>query len=405
MYDTAGGKGFLDGVGILDLAVKEGCFCTRTLADLGARVIKVEKPRIDPADRDHLSAENLAGEKDLLRRGYFDAGKRSITLDLESGNGRDVVALLVRRSDVVVEDFGPGYLDSFSLGFEDLRGINPGIILASISPFGKTGPHSDYRSCGLATEASGGQVYVGGLLASKPLGIYGGQSHYTASLFGAISILLALRRRRLTGKGSHIDISAQEAVASTLDHVLVRYFADGIIGRRQGSLSWNHTAFIVPCKDGHVHLNIATQWATLVEWMDSEGMAGDLTEVEWSDETYRFEHVDHIMELLGKWAGCHSRDELFELGQAMRFPWAPVLSPLEVLESPQLRERGFFFESSLGKSRKRVLYPGAPYRYDGSGMDTTRRAPMSGENNEEIYCGELGMSRDEMKRLSSIKVI
>ena len=119
---------------------------------------------------------------------------------------------------------------------------------------------------------------VSGSPSTPPLKPYGEQSFYTASLFAAIGILLALRRRTRTGKGEHLDISIQEAVVSTLDHVLVRYFSEGVIPGRQGSLHWNRSFFISPCQDGHILLNTSQGWETLVEWMASEGMAGDLRE-------------------------------------------------------------------------------------------------------------------------------
>jgi crotonobetainyl-CoA:carnitine CoA-transferase CaiB-like acyl-CoA transferase len=248
-------------------------------------------------------------------------------------------------------------------------------------------------------------MYVSGSPSGPPLKPFGEQSYYSASLFAAISILLALRKRGQSGKGEHIDISSQEAVASTLDHVMVRYFYDRIIPKRQGNSSWNHASFILPCKDGHIYLTISTGWETLIEWIASEGMAGDLVDERWKDEEYRLMNVDHVIDILQRWTQTHSSWELFELGQSMRFPWGPIYSPEEVLENPQLRERGFLIDvnhSEIGASFK---YPGIPYQMSSTSSDRWKRAPFLGEDNVQIYQGELGFSDEELQRLSSLNVI
>ncbi len=172
-----------------------------------------------------------------------------------------------------------------------------------------------------------------------------------------MGILLALTKRRRTGKGEHVDISLQEAVAGTLDHVLVRYFYDRVIPKRQGNLSWNRSSFVLPCKDGHMQINIASQWDTLVEWVAAEGTAEDLTDEKWKDEDYRNRHVDHIMDVLQKWTLTHTAAELFEVAQAMRFPWAPVARPEHVLSSPQLLARDFFCHMDHPELESSALCP------------------------------------------------
>jgi crotonobetainyl-CoA:carnitine CoA-transferase CaiB-like acyl-CoA transferase len=209
----------------------------------------------------------------------------------------------------------------------------------------------------------------------------------------------------LTGRGEHIDISSQECVASTLDHVLVRYFYDHVIPGRQGNVSWNNGSFILPCKDGHIHLTVSTQWETLVEWMAAEGMAEDLTGEKWKDEAYRLKNIDHVMRILQRWTRTHTVQELFELGQTIRFPWAPVSSPEDVLQSPQLKARAFFWDVDHPELGTTLKYPGAPYKLCPPFEKKWKRAPLVGEDNVNIYEGELGLSAEGCKRLSSNKVI
>ncbi len=240
---------FLEEIRVLDLADEKTSFCTKLLADSGAQVIKIEKPGGDPSRMMGPFGESLPQSEKSLFFLYNNTNKLSITLNLEHEEGRKIFRHLLKRADVVVETFPPGYLQSLGLGFVALKEINPKLIMISVTGFGATGPLNQYKSCDLVASASGGAMYVSGL-PSAPLKPYGEQSYYTASLFAAIAILLALRKRVRTGQGEHIDISLQEVVISTLEHVMVRYFYEKIIFQSQGSLHWNFSFCILPCKDG-----------------------------------------------------------------------------------------------------------------------------------------------------------
>jgi crotonobetainyl-CoA:carnitine CoA-transferase CaiB-like acyl-CoA transferase len=397
--------GLLKGIQILDLADEKASFCSKLLADMGAYVIRVEKPGGDSSRWiGPFWGDSPHPERSLFFY-YNNTNKLGITLNLEHHAGQEIFRRLVKRTDIIVETFTPGYLKEIGLGFEVLNGINPKLILVSVSGFGQDGPRSKYKSCDIVASAFGGQMYVSGSPTAPPLQPFGEQPYYTASLFAAIGILLALRRRVHNGKGEHIDISLQEAVASTLDHILVRYFYEKIIPQRQGNLHWNNSFCILPCKDGHILMTLFQQWETLVEWMDSDGMAEDLRDEEWSEEGYRLRHFDHIIEVLQRWTRTHSTNELFELGQLMRFPWAPVHSPREVLDSPQLKARRFFVDLDHPEIDPSPQYPGAPYKFSYSSFDRWRRAPLIGEDNVQIYQKELGLSEIELKRLSSMNAI
>ncbi len=290
-------QGALSGYRVLDLTDERGRLCCRLLADMGAEVVRVEKP-------------------EALKR-------------------------LVETADVLVENFVPGYLPSLGLGYAQLAQLNPRLVMASITPFGQSGPYRDYKSCDIVASALGGQMYVCGEPSSPPLKPFGNQSYYLGSLLAAIGVLLALWHRRSSGKGQHIDVSLQECVASALDHVLVRYFYQRAVSKRRGSLYWNGAFNVFACKDGYILLSLFHQWETLVEWLASEGMAEDLTHKKWLDRDYRFKHLDHVIEVLTRWTKNHAVAELVEKGQAMRFPWAEVVSISKLLSSPQLKARNF----------------------------------------------------------------
>ncbi|MBN1160761.1 MAG: CoA transferase [Dehalococcoidales bacterium] len=283
MYEKPG-IATLAGYSVLDLTDEKGSLCVKLLSGMGADVIR---------------------------------------LNLEKKRERNRLRSLIKKADFLIETFQPGYLASLGMGYKDLAKINPRLVMVSITHFGQSGPYRDLKSSDLINQALGGWLSVTGE-ATKPLKLCGEQSYNTASLFAVNGILLALRQTHNTGKGQHIDISIMECVAATLDHVLPRYFYGGVVAERQGSCHWNNAFDILPCRDGYIMVSLHQHWDTLVEWLASEGMAEDLTDARWKDREERNRHIDHILQVLGKWTSTHRVDELVEKGQLMRFPWAGV---------------------------------------------------------------------------------
>jgi benzylsuccinate CoA-transferase BbsE subunit len=401
MNVTSENDSVLRGIRVLDLADEKTSFCSKLLAGMGACVIKVEKPGGDTSRNIGPFWKDLPHPERSLSFWYHNTNKLGITLNLKKSAGREIFCRLVKRTDIVVETFPPGYLKELGLGFEVLRDINPRLILASVTGFGQNGPRKHCKSCDLVASAMGGQMYVSGSPSTPPIKPFGEQCYYSASLFAAIGILLALRKRRKSGTGDHIDISLQEAVVSTLEHVMVRHFYDHIIPTRQGSLYWNKEFCIMPCKDGFILVTLSQQWETLFEWMDSEGMAGDLMDKKWADEQYRLQHLDHIIKLVKRWTQTHTTHELFETGQLMGFPWAPVASPKDVIDCPQLKARGFFVPIDHPEFQICMNYPRLPYQCVSTILPKWKRAPLIGEDNARIFQRELGLSKKEIHRLSS----
>jgi len=394
------GENALTGLRVLDLADEKASFCSKLLGDMGAEVTKVERPGGDTSRWIGPFWRNIPHPEKSLSFWYNNTSKLGVTLNLEGKEGREVFRRLSQRTNVIVETFPPGYLVGLGLGYEALSETNPGLILASVTGFGQNGPYREYKSCDIVASALGGQMHVCGASDTPPLKPYGQQAYYIASLFAAIGILLALRERKQSGRGQHIDISLQEAVAASLEHVMVRYFHEGVVSQRQGSRHWNSSFCLLPCKDGYIALSPLMQWETLVEWLDSEGMASDLTADRWQEEEYRIQHLDHILKVLKRWTKTHTTTELFELGQLMHFPWAPVASPKEVLSSPQLKARGFFVTVAHPKANTYFTYPGAPYRFSRSAWNIHRRAPLIGEHNIKVYHQELGFPKKKLDELS-----
>jgi len=381
----------LPGYRVLDLTDEKGMHCSRLLADMGAEVSRIERAAGGSARTPFIIANNL--------------GKRSVTLNLEVKPGQELLRRLVKTADVIVESYPPGYLESLGLGYPELSRLNPRLVMASITGFGQSGPYRDCKADDMVASALGGQMSICGEPQLPPLKPFGHQAYYSACLFGAIGIMLALRHRYDSGKGQHLDISIQECVAATLDHVLVRYFYQGDVAKRQGSLHWNNAFRIFPCRDGYILLSLFRQWQTLVAWLDDEGMAEDLTDQRWLDREKQLAEREHIIQVLERWAKSHTVAELVEKGQAMRFPWAAVSSISELVENPQLKERHFFIEIEHPESGQKLKFPGAPCQLSRSSWQVGTRVPAHGEHNMEVYQGELELSESEIDALTKERVI
>ncbi len=390
---------------VLDLADERGSFCSKLLAELGATVIKLEKPGGDSSRiRSPLSFF------------YNNTNKLGVVLDLQTAEGKRAFDALTRRADVIIETYDPGSLESLIVLPRRLHRLNPRLVHLSITPFGRTGPRRNYRSCDAVASAFGGQMYVSGTPADPPSTLSGCQSYYTASLFGAVAILLRLKKRMITGKGGYFDLSIQEAVVSTLDRVFLDYFHYGRIARR-GEVDPGEGFSILPCWDGYVQITILRNWETLLELMASEGMAGDLLEEKWGNAAFREQHIDHIAGTVEKWVKRHSKREILELGQSMRFPWASVDSTAEVLRNPQLESRDFFANSFLFEGGISAVSPGLPYKSSSYAPVLPKPAPLAGEHTQLVldrYGSEKireenlpsgGIRRADEKILKGIRVL
>lgn len=267
---------------------------------------------------------DLTDEKgELAIRLLSDMGAGVTRLNLENREERAGLPKLVKKADILIETFPPGYLPSLGLGYDTLSKLNPRLIIASITHFGQTGPYKNYKSSDLVNQALGGWLSVTGE-AEAPLKLYGNQAYHTASLFAVNGILLALWQRNITGRGQYIDISIMECVAATLDHVLPQYFYNGVVAGRQGSRHWNNAFDVLPCSDGYILISLHQHWETLVEWLASGGMAEDLVDAKWQDREKRNRDVDHILKVLEKWTLHHTAKEMEEKAQLMHFPWAEI---------------------------------------------------------------------------------
>ncbi len=383
-------------------------FCAKLLADLGAEVIKVERPQRGDVAR---SYGPFQGDVPHLERSglflYLNTNKLGITLSPTSSEGAKIIKELVAESDVFVESNPPGVMKQLGLDYQSLRQINPQIVVTSITPFGQTGPYSDYRAFNLNTWHAGGLGYVwreryleDGI--GPPLKGAGTLADFHTGVSAVVATMCAIIRRDFTGGGQHIDVSAQECMASVLGSVFATLQMTGqIVGRGADVRS----AMMQPmlCKDGSVQLTgrEEAQWQALVDAMGNP---------EWAEEDWcqtrqsRAENADVLRLLMAEWTLAHTKDEIVESIQSRRAPASMVKDMGDVVNDRHLRSRDFFVAADHPETGV-VEYPSAPHKLSETPWSIRRPAPLLGEHNEEIYSDRLKYSREQLVEFREAGVI
>ena len=398
----------LEGCRVLDLSGPSGVYCGKLLADMGAEVIKVEPPGGDPMRRIGPFVHDEPHPERSIHWLHFNTNKRSITLDITNSEGAVLCQRLALKADVILETFRPGFLDSVGLGYEHLSSLNSGLVYISITPFGQTGPYKDYLASDLVGLAMGGYMFVTGWPRTPPTRLWGSQAYHIASNRAFIGALVALYHRLNTGEGQQVEISMQEAVAATTEHVNMTYIYTGVPAIRCGFRHGGQFVATWKCQDGYASIscNSRRAWDDLRSWMAEDGMAGDLVDEKYDDHfILRGEHSGHIEKIIQSWAMLHTRQEITDRGQRAHHPWGPALTGAEVLDNPQLWDRGFLIEVEYPEIGNTFVHPGAPFKLPASPWKLRTTAPRIGQHNDEVYREGLGLSSEELETLAAAGVI
>jgi crotonobetainyl-CoA:carnitine CoA-transferase CaiB-like acyl-CoA transferase len=407
--------GMLEPYRVLDLTDEKGLFCGKILADLGAEVIQIEKPGGNPARSIPPFFGDVVDPERSLFWLAFSAGKKSITLNLDTEAGKDIFKRLAGTADFVIESFPAGYLEETGLGYETLAKTNQQLIMASITPFGQTGPYKDYKAGDLIASAMGGMVYCTGEPDRPPVRISADQAYCQVSVHAAIGALLALHNRAATGQGQHVDVSMQTSMVRTLHTQLPYWEYSKLIVQRSGIWRFRggvSTREIWPCKDGFVSWMFfggpvgMQQMRKMVEWMESKGRADSLsTEVkDWAtvDLTkIASEKVKSWEKIIGDFLLARSKEELYQEALEKRIPLTPLNDISDVIEDEQLTARDFWVDIDQAELGTSLHYPGSFFltTEEECVPKVKRRAPLIGEHNTEIYIGELGFNENELTSL------
>ncbi|MFC1815149.1 CaiB/BaiF CoA transferase family protein [Thermodesulfobacteriota bacterium] len=401
-------SGPLTGIRVLDLADEKGLYCAKLLGDLGSDVIKIEPPGGDPARNIGPFLKDQQHKEKSLYWFHFNTNKRSITLNLQTIDGKELFKKLASKADIIVETFAPGVMDDMGIGWKILSKANSCLILASITPFGQKGPWKNYKASDLIGSAIGGVLDTCGWPDKAPEKICGSQAYNMASVQATVGILMAFYQRTKTQKGRHIDISMHASLPVNLMSNVPIYERTGQIRTREGDRHSDAAHGIFPCQDGYIDFRLRFQrWNNFLEWLDTDAMAGELKEEKWKDHWYRQrpENMQKIDERFREFLAKHTKKELYEDGQKRGFEIAPVNTVREVAESVQLRERGYFVPVEHPELGVTLEYLGPPFRLSLTPWKIRRRAPLLGEHNEAIYKNELGLNQQELISLAQAGII
>src|SRR5438552_733341 len=378
-----------------------GAFCTKLFAQFGADVITLEPLSGHPLRRNGPFAADRPHRETGAMWLYLGAGKRSATLDIAARTGQSLFQRMVEEANLIVEDYPPGKIDELGLGFDALRRIVRRIVLVSVTPFGQDGPRAGWKATNLTSFASGGQMSLTGDPDREPLVAGGQQAEYQAGLQAFAAAAVAAFNADALEVPQHIDISAQECMASALELYLPwwAYLKRDIAKRRGNVLSAMVGVF--PAKDGFLGLHIMPRnWPWFVKAIGRPELIED---ERFKDAHSRLQNNDELEAIVYEWASRQDPREAYQAAGAARTPIAFVHTIRDLFESEQLRSRDFFQRLEHPVSGE-ITLPGPPFRMS-EVQSRLGRVPLLGEHNEQLYCEEMGLSRRDLARLRAAEVI
>ncbi|MFP1632816.1 CaiB/BaiF CoA transferase family protein [Zhengella sp. ZM62] len=391
---------FLKGIRFTDLTwAGAGPFCTKIFSDFGADVIKIESTtRLDSVRTGGPFKDRKFG---LNRSGYFasrNSGKKSVVLDVKSPMGREQVHDLVRNSDVVSNNFGPGAMDRMGLSYEAVRAIKPDIVYLSMPMYGESGPRAELLGVGMTISAVTGLMWSTGYRPGDPVGPGTHYPDHAANPYhAAFAVLAALRRRRLTGLGAKIDLSQVESTINFIGAEVVRCAMEGSDRPQTGNASDEaapHGIYRCAGDDDWIAVTATTddEWSRLAGILGAGGLEGFATTAE------RVSRSEELDRMVSDWAAARDVESAVSVLRAAGVPAAVVASSRYLVEQDaQLAARGYWQRvehPELGNS----LYASPPYRIDGERVDLSR-PPLLGEHTREVLSTLLGRTEQELDDL------
>jgi len=387
--------GALAGLTVLDLSrVLSGPFATMTLADLGADVVKIEQP--GTGDDTRQWGPPFQGDE----AAYFlsvNRNKRSLAVDLKSADGLALVRDLARRADVVVENFRPGTAARLGLGYDDLAAENPGLVYASISGYGQTGPDSHRAGYDAIAQARSGIMSVTGEADGPPVRVGVSSADLVAGMWAVIGILAALRERDRSGQGQWVDISLLDGSVSWLTYVASGYFATGTRPPRYGSAHPTIAPYQgFATKDGDLMLAVGND-AIWRRFASVAGRADLLEDPRFTTNPLRVEHRDELLPLVADAMAARTSVEWVEVLDAAGVPVGPIQTVDEVVTDPQVLARGMIGEVKHPTAGT-VRTIGCPVRLTATPPQVRTAPPLLGQHTDDVLA-ELGVDQERLVAL------
>jgi benzylsuccinate CoA-transferase BbsE subunit len=412
--------GPLAGLRVLELANETGQFCGKLLGDLGADVVKIEPPGGEPCRRIGPFLDDVPHPERSLSFWYYNTSKRAITLNLETADGRALFRRLAVGADVLLETFRPGYLAALGLDHAALQPQNAALVTCSLTPFGQTGPWRDYLSSDLLHLAAGGEMASSGYdeadaPEAPPIAPGGGNAWHTGCHYAYMAVMAALVHRTVSGQGQYIDVSIHDACSLTTEAQIANYIYRGEVLRRQTGR--HHAAAPTPrtqfrAGDGNYVCALVggrlnpKYVGELADLLGAYGMAGDLKDPKYRDPAVIAANTAHIIDdLVANFIASRPAEEIYHAAQERGFTWGAVRAPEQLVDDPHLHDRGFWKQVAHPELGREFTYPGEAAIYNGAPWRISRRPPLIGEHNTEIFCDELGLSRGALAVLAENGVV
>ena len=406
-------SGLLAGILVIDLAGESGVFAGRMLAELGADVIRVEPPGGDGIRRRPPFLDD-AQHPESLHHLHFNAGKRGITLDVHTPRGIELLRRMATVADIWLETDAPGVMEALGLGYRALVEVNPALVYASLTPFGSEGPMAQYRANDLVSVAMSGLMYLNGFPEDPPIAPGAEQAYQIASAALVASTLVAVagRTRDPEGRGRHVEVSVQDAMAmATVQTANANFYTwHGRIPKRVGFSAPPALRNLFTCADGLwvsfvIPVGVGPGWFPFVDWLRDERIDTPVTGSAYEDAAFRASHTEEVAAAVAAIAEQYSREALFHEGQRRKMLVMPVNDIRDLHEDAQLRSRGFWRSLEHPALGREIEVPAAPYQYSATPATLERCAPGAGEHNREVYVDLLGMSEAEFASLVAEGVV
>lgn len=399
-------EGPLSGVTVLDVTrVVAGPYCAMMLADLGATVIKIENPKDPDYTRTFPPLIDEGEERASAFYAQYNRNKQGLSIDLRSEEGKALFKRLVRKADILIENFRPGVMDRLGLGYEVLKLENPRLVYAAISGFGRSGPNSNRPGYDNSGQASGGLWSMNGYPGQPPVRVGTIIGDLSASLYAAIGTLAALREAERTGIGQVVDISQQDAVLSLTESAVIRYTITGEVAAPLG----NDHPFVrpygqFPCADGYVFFGGYTDkfWAITCALFGEPEMAQD-PRIDTMEKRFDPEVNETVVKpMLERWFSRHTKAELEEMA-GDEVPISAIKYIDEVIADPHVQARGMIVEVPV--AGREVAMLGLPIKLSGAAPAPHAAAPALGEHSAAVLQQLLGIGDDELAALRRKGVI
>jgi len=403
----------LQGIRVLELPGQLGAYAGKLFADMGADVILIE-PNGGATTRRALpliSDVSPSSGEASLNFAYFNTSKRSITLDLDHTSGQEAFKKLAQTANLIIDSSRPGAMKARGLDHLALSSIAPRLVYTAITPFGQTGPYSEYESEDIVLLALGGLLSLAGFLDSPPTRVWGNQAVLAASQFAAAGSLAAVLHAEFSGQGQLVDVAAQQCVVMGLENAVQFADLEGTVRKRAGGAVRFAGTGIFSCLDGEVFVMAAGVgdprfWQNTVAWLRDEGVSAveEISDEKWRD--FRFLATDPAKEVFKRifkpFAASKTLKYLYHEGQRRGVPIAPMSSPLDLVTNDQLNSHNYFVTIDHPNISQTSKMPGAPYLLSATPAVITR-SPRAGEHTHDVLT-EAGLTESQIANLRMEKL-